>query len=276
MDKKRGGVCGLLSALLAGQLMWNVPLLICGLLLLIIYFRYLKQHQIIAGKQALLFIGGVGLLYIIIGSPLLPISYLSFSLHMIQMSILFFIIPPLLLLGIPWQIYEQFQNSILIKRISSISISPMLSLIFFAILFLLYHFPVFLIYISEHTVVQKGYVMILFILSLRMVWPIVSPHSNEQLSHTKRKRYISISGFIIMPACLLFIVSAFLQEMSNPFLSQLMTHLCLPANSSSVAILPAPFNTKYDQMIAGVFMLGLHKFSLQMTNRLGKNNEETP
>lgn len=249
---------------------WNIPILIGLLLIVILYFIFFFKYREPKGNIAYptLFLFGVSLLYLTIGSPLLAISYLSFSFHMIQMSILFFIVPPLLLLSIPPYLYKQLLNISFFNKIRPLFISPHLSLYLFATLFLIYHIPMILTAISEQPAIQKSYLTFLFLLSVRMLWPIASPNPTDRLTAYKRKRYTLISGFIITPACLLFIVSGLFSGMNNPFLSEMTTHLCLPASMQSIELLPKPFNTKYDQMMSGLFMMGVHKLGLSVTSKL--------
>lgn len=258
----------MINLLLAGQLSWNIPLSILFLTIAALYIFLIKTKNIhLTRLQYSLFLIGLCLLYLAIGSPLLTISYLSFSLHMIHMSTLFFIIPPLLLLGIPQNLYKQFMYNLIIKKIGT-WISPKIALITFSLLFFLYHLPFVLIYLSEHNLIQKGFLTFLFILAFRMWWPIVSPFPLKPFTGKAKKKYMFQSGLFIMPACLLFTVSAFLDGISNPLLTQITTHLCLPPNSEEIQLLPFPFNTNYDQFLAGLFMIGLHKISLSAASRI--------
>lgn len=74
-----------------------------------------------------------------------------------------------------------------------------------------------------------------------------------------------------MPACLLFIFSAIIDGVNNPFLTQLTAHLCIPTESLSAEILPPPFHTRYDQGMTGVLMLGIHKVTLMVV--MGKKEK---
>ena len=256
--------------LLQEQLIWNIPLLMMLLCLMGIYifllirFTNMKMYH----KQPILFMLGIGLLFLVVGSPLSSITQLSFSLHMIQMSILYFIIPPIILLGIPERMYCSLLNTPLMKKVSKLFIAPKIILYSFAILFLIYHLPFVLSILSQADFLQNGYLLLLFILAFGMWWPIVSPDPDERLNHAHMKRYAFRSGLILMPACMLFILTAFMDGGDNPFLSQITAHLCIP-QSSSFSLLPPLFNTKIDQIMSGVLMLGLHKIGLIMTFKLG-------
>ncbi|HLR72259.1 MAG TPA: cytochrome c oxidase assembly protein [Pseudogracilibacillus sp.] len=258
----------MLNVLLTGQLTWNIPLLVIFAAITIVYVYLIVRYRLrLKPMQPVLFLIGIWLFYLVTGSPLLAISYLSFSFHMIQMSFLFFIIPPLILLGIPQALYQKFINPPFIQKVNKFNLTPKIALIAFGTLFLLYHLPFMLTFVSQDDLLQKTYITVLFILSFRMWWPIASPNPRERVLKRERKKYLFQSSIYIMPACIVFIVSALLEGVNNPFIGQMMTHLCLPADQT-IQVLPPPFNTKYDQMIAGVFMLGLHKVGLMVTCRL--------
>lgn len=268
MTDKKGGIEELIRVLLADQWTWNVPLFVFFFALTGWYCFLLSGKRIHdLRKQMLCFLIGIWLLFFAIGSPLLAISHLSFSFHMIQMSIVFFIIPPLILFGIPEHLYSHLSHWPTIKRLRFMFPTPKTALLIFAMLFLLYHFPYLLQIITEYELFHKIYVIILFLLAIRMWWPIATPDPEQRLIGAKRKKYLLESSWYIMPACLMFIISAWFEGMNNPFLDQTITHLCLPPDST-IDVLPPPFNTRYDQMIAGVAMMGLHKFSLFTTTKL--------
>src|SRR5699024_12305552 len=91
-------------------------------------------------------------------------SHFSFSLHMIQMSILYFIIPPIFLLGIPEPLFQQLGKIPIIKKVRTFIFSPVISLSIFAGLFLLYHLPFVLIILFHSLFAHTVYVISLFFL----------------------------------------------------------------------------------------------------------------
>lgn len=261
---------------LEGHLVWNTPLLAAILCTAAFYVWIVKYFTNIklSGKQPLFFFLGLGLLYITTGSPLSAISHLSFSLHMIQMSILFFIIPPILLLGIPSLLIQQIREISVMKKISKLFLPPMMALIAFAILFLVYHFPIVLKVFSQNPFIHNGYIILLFILSYSMWWPIAALDPKQQFMKGGKKRYAFLSGLILMPACFLFILNALTGGMNNPFLTEISANLCMPSQSSFFAFLPSSFNTKFDQLMAGILMVGIHKLGLILTSHLGNKIQE--
>lgn len=255
-----------IGLLLTGQLSWNW-LLLGSLVYVVGSYLFLVNKQTglrLTSRQPIVFIVGIVLSYIFIGSPLAFISHLSFSLHMLQMSILYFIIPPLLLLGIPLSLYQKLVDSPLVEMFPRIRHASRTFLYLFAVLFLLYHLPILLTVLVKTPNLKSLYLLLLFMLSFGMWWPMISPDPQQRLPVDEMKRYAMVSGYFLLPACLLFILTAFMDAGNNPLLNQLAVHLCLPADLRAPDLLPAPFNTKYDQALSGFLMLGLHKASLIM------------
>ena len=236
--------------LLADRWTWNIPLLVAVLLLALLYAIYVTRvlNSSLISIRPLLFISGMGLFYALTGTPLNPISQLSFSLHMIQMSLLYFIVPPLFLIGI------QSPYSCKSSRLSMLSLSA------FACLFFLYHLPLVLQLFAQHATYQALYSKLLLCFAFGMWLPLTLPNQSNQ------KKFIFLSSILITPACLLFIFSAFSSTDSNPFIAQLTAHLCLPSGNSG--LLPPPFNTGYDQVIAGGLMIFIHKISITICLKL--------
>ncbi|MEH7075755.1 cytochrome c oxidase assembly protein [Neobacillus drentensis] len=262
--------------LLQGQLLWSLPLLamlffIGGLyVILLLSFTKIKIRQ----KQPLFFFLSLVILYLTIGSPLSSLSHLSFSLHMLQLSILYFIIPPLFLLGIPDSLLQQFSKTAISKQVGIFVIPPKAALYAFGALFLMYHFPVILTVLSQNKLAHNGYLCVLLILSFWMWRPIAVPDLKKDGS-VEKKRYVVLSGLVLMPACLLFVFNVIIGEMNNPFLIQMTANLCMsPSDLSSFNILPSPFNTSFDQILAGILMLIMHKFGLTLTVHLQKNVQQ--
>ncbi|WP_225229897.1 cytochrome c oxidase assembly protein [Sporosarcina quadrami] len=256
--------------LLTGQMTWKWPIIVIVFIVIAMYVRSIRIYTELSLRslQPILFISSAVTLSIVVASPLAVLSHLSFSLHMIQMSILYFIIPPILLLGIPETFFVKLIEISRIKRLPTPQHPPIVVLSLFAILFLLYHLPFLLSVLVSIPVLQNTYLTLLFILSFGMWWPMVSSDPSTRLSKDEMKRYAMLSGYLLLPACLLFILTAFMDGGNNPLLTQLSVHLCLPPSLGSSDLLPSPFNTKYDQALSGFLMLGLHKASLLMIVKL--------
>lgn len=253
----------MLQVLLADPLYWHIPLFGTFLIATLLYLYIAKKKYVASGMKIGLFLTGIWLLYFAIGSPLLVISYLSLSFHMIQMSFLYFIIPPFLLLGIPQDVIKKMPVNCHIRwRFPS-----KLALLLFALLFLCYHLPFLLEVLLQHRFLQTTYLIILFMLSFVMWLPLATPIVMERYEAKKKKRFLFLSSLWMMPACMLFIVGGLLEQVNHPLLQQWTTHLCIPKNDA-LHLLGLPISAKYDQMLAGTFMLLLHKVGLVTTDKL--------
>jgi putative membrane protein len=245
---------------------WSIRWLIGLGSLAFIYFGIYFRTPGKAYLQPLLFLACTIITYFTFGSPLTPVSQLSFSLHMIQMSIVYFFIPPLLLLSIR-PFFARWRPATGKKcRYRWFAI---FALYVFAVLFLMYHIPVMIIFLSAYPFIRVSYAVILFLLALCMWWPVTKPVYRQRVLIRGRQRYVLLSGLLLMPACMFFIVSGFMSGAENAFLDEMTAAICFPVTSVSLEILPAPFNTKYDQIASGVFMMAMHKVALMLTVKFG-------
>src|SRR5690625_7392896 len=95
---------------------------------------------------------------------------------------------------IPKQLNNTIVNKTVIKKYDLTYLSPHARLILFSALLLLYHLPVFLSVISQHTFFQTGYIAVLFIVSFRMWWPLTSSDVKQRLTALKKKKYLMQSS----------------------------------------------------------------------------------
>src|SRR5699024_5216157 len=115
--------------------------------------------------------------------------------------------PPIILLGIPNPMLDHILHRL---KINQRCFDSKIPLFIFAVLFFIYHLPFILNLLSQHSFFQNGYLILLFILSFGMWWPIASPDPSRRLHQEHMKRYAFLSGLILMPACMLFILTALL------------------------------------------------------------------
>jgi cytochrome c oxidase assembly factor CtaG len=274
-----------------GQLVWNVPLLVALLCTAALYV-YLVKYWTNVGffqRQSFPFLLGLGLLYLTAGSPLSSVSHLTFSSHMIHMSVLYFIVPPLILAGIPRPLRQHLGKTartvgapFFPKRLQNGTDgqgrcrgvhTSTFALGSFSVLFLCYHIPFVLTLLIQHPPLHRWYLVSMFALAFPMWNPVAAPDPAAPLGKREKKRYAILSGLILMPACLLLIAGALMGGLNNPYLSQLTAELCLPPQQTHPSsLLPFPWSRELDQLMGGVLMLGMHKFSLMLTYRIGNKN----
>lgn len=85
--------------------MWS-PYLFCillGITALYLYFyrRMSSKPNRITGKEMVCFLSAMLFLYAAEGSPVDLLGHIMFSAHMVQMAVLYLVVPPLLIAGIP-------------------------------------------------------------------------------------------------------------------------------------------------------------------------------
>ncbi|MBS4207890.1 cytochrome c oxidase assembly protein [Bacillus sp. FJAT-50079] len=241
---------------LASQMVWNVPLFTVLVALSILYALLIRPITKATLKKSLFFYVSMLLFYFAVGSPLATLVHLSYSTHMIQMSLLFFIIPPLFLLGIPDSLFIHIRNRFHFRKLF---ISPIISLYLFAIFFFMYHLDEMLRLLVANPLVHQGYISVLMILSFHIWWPLVIPDLTQRYCEGRRKLFIGLNGMLITPACLFFFLSSYFGN--NPALTPLTMQLCLP---STITISPM-IDPILDKQFAGFFMFGIHKLGLMLT-----------
>jgi putative membrane protein len=198
--------------------LWSPGIMLITLVLAVLYFAVTGPlHKRFANaspatlKQKGLFILALVLFYAATGSP---IDYYGhhylFSVHMFQQSILYFALPPLILLAMPeWLLAGIFRPKPLHIALR-VATQPIVAALGFNTLFSFYHMPfIFDTAAGNHTLMNV-YHLILVCAAFAMWWPIVSPLSDDthQLAGLKKIAYIFANGVLITPACALIIFAS--------------------------------------------------------------------
>src|SRR5690625_4740732 len=158
------------------------------------------------GRQQLFFYSGIVLLYIVKGSPVDLMSHIMMSAHMIQMAILYFVIPICFIRGLPTWMIEKCIWLPIIKSIFTFFTHPLIALALFNSLFAMYHLPQVFDFSKSHLVVHVGLTILLFILAIFMWWPIVTPlKAHDKLNPLIKMVYLLGSILIISIVCALMI-----------------------------------------------------------------------
>lgn len=242
------------------RLEWNIFFLfICLLLVVLHYFLFHFKQEKSNSHSSYFFIAGISLLYILTGTPIAIWSHLTFITHMLQMSLLFFIIPPLLLLGIPKKYYQTIQRQLEKKM----KLDPAIFIVIFAFFLYIYHTPAFLNIITEQKSYHDWFIWFMFLMSLMNWIPLISYRINEKIYI--EKNYMKINIWLITPACLLFILLP--SQSASPLLNQ-MLNLCLPLSGKNILIKPL-IDIQIDQQFAGFLMFFIHKGGIVLMNKLG-------
>jgi putative membrane protein len=202
------------------------------------------------------------LLYITKGSPLDLMGHLMFYAHMIQMAVLYLVIPPLFIIGIPGWVWRKVLALPVIKPTFSFFTNALVALILFNGLFSFYHIPLIFDQIKMSMWLHTSYTVLLFIFAIFMWWPLMNRLSEyETLSGLKKIGYIFADGILLTPACALIIFAdtPMYATYSDPTAWMEALKLCVPVSTLANLNLSGPevFNSMsliHDQQLGGVIM----------------------
>ncbi|WP_289138340.1 cytochrome c oxidase assembly protein [uncultured Brevibacillus sp.] len=228
--------------------LWSPDVMLFTLIIASLYFlvtgpwhKRFANATAATNKQKLLFVFALVLFYAAQGSP---ISYYGhhylFSLHMLQQSILYFALPPIVLLAMPeWLLLTIFRPKPL-KAILNALTHPLVAALLFNSLFSFYHIPFIFDAAALNHQWMTVYHVVLLLAAFAMWWPIVSPLSDQkkQLAGLKKLAYIFANGVLITPACALIIFA------EDPLYA---TYMSVPQ------IFPS-LDTFSDQRLGGIIM----------------------
>ncbi|RXT05658.1 cytochrome c oxidase assembly protein [Ammoniphilus sp. CFH 90114] len=192
--------------------MWNPWQLLLTLALGFTYFYLIGpgRHRFenvspIKPRHIFLFITGLVTYYMAAGSPMNYYGHhYLFSAHMLQQSLLYFVVPPLLILGLPKYLLQALFSIKFARRMLE---THMLVTIFaFNFMFSMYHLPLIFNTVMESEFLMALSHMVLFIAAFQMWWPIISPLPEVKHTTELRKMAYIISGAVLLtPACALII-----------------------------------------------------------------------
>ena len=219
----------------------------------------------VTGKEIILFLSGMILLYVIKGSPVDLLGHILFSVHMVQMAGLLFIVVPLLLMGIPNWIWQKVFEVKIIDKVFRLFTKPVISLMLFAFAFSIYHVPMVLDNLKMSLVFHAVFTITIFMTAVFLWWPVVNTVEGQpQLHGLKKIGYVILSAILITPACALIIfvdVPVYETYLGGEAWLKAMA-LCVPAGTlSGLAGLgvsgPEMFTnmtTLADQQLGGIVM----------------------
>ncbi|RIX50721.1 cytochrome c oxidase assembly factor CtaG [Paenibacillus nanensis] len=195
--------------------LWSPMFFFAMIGLIILYFYMIgpwreKRHpeaEAATGMQKTLFVGGILLVYLCHGGPLNLLGHLMFTFHMVNMSISYLIVPPMILLGIPAFLWRAAFSAGFWRKLR-ILMHPIMTLVLFNMLFSIYHVPMVHDYVMTNFTVHRLYYVVLFITAFMMWWQIACPVPEwSKLTDVKRMAYVFANGVLLTPACALIIFS---------------------------------------------------------------------
>lgn len=153
---------------------------------------------------------GLALFYLASGSPLHIIGhFFMFSIHMLTMAVLYFIVPPLILYGLTDEMYQSLLRWEPVRRLYEFfGRHTALSLVLFNLLLTVYHIPVIFDLFKGNQIAGSLIHGLLFLTAF-LNWLPVSPAGPSANNHSEGKKlvYLFVDALALTPACLFVILS---------------------------------------------------------------------
>lgn len=250
-------------ALWSPYLFITITLITVGYFLLTVKYRHtFKESKPLTKSQISLFLLVVVLFYFAKGGPLDLMGHLMFYAHMVQMSILIFIIPPIFIIAIPDWLWINLWSLIKFKRILRFLTKPLFSIVLFTATLSIYHIPFIFDVVKTNVFLHELYTGLLLLFACVMWWPLVNKvQKYRSLTGLKKVAYIFASSALILPACALIIFNdtPMYATYSNPELWAKSLALCVPASTIAHLDLSGPemftsMSLLHDQQLGGVLM----------------------
>ncbi|MFF2091565.1 cytochrome c oxidase assembly factor CtaG [Paenibacillus sp. NPDC058174] len=212
--------------------------------------------------QKLMFVTSALLLYLSHGGPLNLLGHLMFTFHMVNMSISYLIVPPMLLLSIPAFVWRKVFSRPVWRKLRFL-MNPISTLILFNLLFSIYHVPMVHDYVMTNFFVHRLYYLVLFITASMMWWQIACPVPEwNRLTDLKKLAYVFANGILLTPACalIIFASSPMYAIYSDPLVWVQAMGYCVSGDPSRLLDLfdgPQFFNLMSpveDQQLGGIVM----------------------
>ncbi|MEK3885353.1 cytochrome c oxidase assembly factor CtaG [Paenibacillus sp. PL2-23] len=195
--------------------LWNPMFLFAMIGVVILYYymigpwreKHAPGENAATVKQKTLFVSAIAFIYLCHGGPFNLLGHLMFTFHMVNMSISYLIVPPMVLLGIPAFLWRAAFSAPFWRKLRFL-MHPVITLLLFNMLFSLYHVPIVHDYVMTNFAVHRVYYAVLFLTAFMMWWQIACPVPEwNRLSDVKRMAYVFANGVLLTPACALIIFS---------------------------------------------------------------------
>lgn len=126
-------------------------------------------------KRRTYFLVGCFLFYVGFGGPLNVLGHLLFSAHMLQQSILYLAMPPLILAGLPEGFYHNFMSIPVLRSALRLLTKPIPALLMFNFFFSVYHWPPIFDMAMSNFLAHNISHLLLLATSFCMWWPLMCP-----------------------------------------------------------------------------------------------------
>ncbi|MBS2968840.1 cytochrome c oxidase assembly factor CtaG [Metabacillus sp. KIGAM252] len=224
--------------------------------------KWFKNSEEVSAKQKASFYGGLALLYILKGSPFDLLGHILFSVHMTQMALVYLVVSPLLIIGIPGWMWNLILLRSPVRRIFMFLTQPILALILFNGIFSFYHTPLIFDIVKTNPAYHAAATSLIFFTSICMWWPLFRKRGDSgEMSSLMKMGYIFANGVLLTPACALIIFAKdpLYAAYSDPASWMSAMALCVPGATLSGLSLSGPevftsIPLTEDQQLGGILM----------------------
>lgn len=236
--------------------LWNGGIFLFVCFAIIIYLFILpeeKDHQI---WKKLSFIVGLVILFLAIASPLNIIARIEFSAHIIQLVLLLFLVPPLLIYGAKTKLLAKLISIPIIAKLVQFLTHPIIAIGLFYFLFYGYHHPPIFDFARMDLYLNYFYLLGLFAAAILLWVSILS----KKRPLWQRLGYVIVNTVFIIPLCvmLLFSKESFYAIYTDLSLFINSMELCLPTEQTlppEYFEMLLPFAPIDEQFYGGIILL---------------------
>lgn len=227
---------------------------------------FFKESEPLKKKEAIYFVVGMILFYIIKGSPIDLASLILFSVHMTQMALYLLLLPVFIIKGIPWWVWKVVIEFPVVDKIFKALTHPVVSVLGFALTFSVYHLPIVFDHVKVDETLHGLASLALFISAILMYWPLINEIPGQpKMKGLHKIAYIIASAVVITPACALIIFApeAVYKTYTDGDTWLKSMSLCVPDNTLASITTTKPLSgpelftdltPKFDQQLGGVLM----------------------
>jgi putative membrane protein len=236
--------------------LWNSGIFLFLAFAAVIYLFLLPQEKNHPLWKSLVFFLGLIIVFIATGSPLNIIGRIQFSAHIIQVVLLCFIAPPLLLIGMKKRIIDRAKEVSALNKVISFLSKPYVTLGLFLIVLYAYHHPPIFDQARVDLYGNYLYIFVLFLTALLLWTPIISQKNNARFSLVYH--IICIGLVVPLAGLLLFSKDILYQAYTDMTTFTQALEVCLPpgqALSPELVLLLLPFEPIMEQQIGGIIWL---------------------
>ncbi|MCK9859990.1 MULTISPECIES: cytochrome c oxidase assembly factor CtaG [Paenibacillus] len=256
--------------------LWTPWFLFFMIAVVILYFYLIgpwrEKHAPHADKatvwQKIMFVSAAVMFYLVQGGPFSLLGHMMFTFHMIDMSVSYLIVPPMLLLSVPPFIWQRMLAAQGWKKLRFMT-HPIAAILTFNMLFSLYHVPLLNDYVMTHFWLHRLVYFILLVAAMLMWAQIANPVPEwNRLTDLKKMAYVFANGVLLTPACafIIFASTPMYAVYSNPDTWVKAMGYCVSDPSQLLTLFDGPqfFNLlgspEEDQQLGGIVMKLLQEF----------------